>query len=107
METNAKLFSDSDEDVQIVEEVFVVDVVNNEIPQDQFDKIVVLGENTAHETTETCCLENRLERFSLQDHDYTADSSKVSLGPNLSTRYAALIRNIVKLQPKPKAKARS
>ena len=79
METNAKLLSDSDDDVQIVEEVLVVDVVNNEIPQDQFDKIVVIGDNTTHETTETRCLENRLERFTLHDHDYTADSSKVSL----------------------------
>ena len=66
------------DDVQIVEEVFVVDVVShNEIPQDQFDKIVVIGENIETETTETC-LENQLQNFRLQDHDYTSDSYEVS-----------------------------
>ena len=74
------LVGDSD-DVEIVEEVFVVDVVNNEIPQDQFDKIVVIGENIETEKPETPekCLENQLQNFTLQDHDYSADSFKVSL----------------------------
>jgi len=67
---------ESDSDVQIVEEVFLVDVVNTEITQDQFDKIVVIGENIETETPETC-LENQLQNFTLQDHDYSADSSKV------------------------------
>ena len=77
MENSRKLFSDSDDDVQIVEEVIVVDVVNEEIPQDQYDEIVVIGESV-EEATEIC-LENKLKKFTLQDHDYTTTSSKVSL----------------------------
>lgn len=82
MENSRRFFSDSDDDVQIVEEVIVVDVVHNDIPQDQFDEIVVIGESV-EEATKTCteetsetCLENKLRKFTLQDHDYTANSSK-------------------------------
>ena len=83
MENSRRFFSDSDDDVQIVEEVIVVDVVHNDIPQDQFDEIVVIGESV-DEAKQTCngeatetCLENKLKNFTLQDHDYTANSSKV------------------------------
>jgi hypothetical protein len=83
MENSRRFFNDSDDDVQIVEEVIVVDVVHNDIPQDQFDEIVVIGESV-EEAEQTCteeasetCLENKLKKFTLQDHDYTANSSKV------------------------------
>ena len=83
MENSRRFFTDSDDDVQIVEEVIVVDVVHNDIPQDQFDEIVVIGESV-EEVKKTCteeatenCLENKLKKFTLQDHDYTANSSKV------------------------------
>ena len=67
-------YSNSEEDVQIVEEVIVVDVVNNEIPQDQYDNIVVIATETSFATAP----ENKLRKFTLQDHDYTVHSSKVS-----------------------------
>eukprot|EP00092_Neocalanus_flemingeri_P028014 GFUD01030417.1.p1 GENE.GFUD01030417.1~~GFUD01030417.1.p1 ORF type:complete len:584 (+),score=158.72 GFUD01030417.1:290-2041(+) len=81
METSIKLFSDSDDDVQIVEEVIVVDVVNKQIPKDQYDKIVVIGENV-NEASETY-IENKLKKFTLQDHDYTVTTSQAG-GMNTS-----------------------
>eukprot|EP00092_Neocalanus_flemingeri_P060121 GFUD01072021.1.p1 GENE.GFUD01072021.1~~GFUD01072021.1.p1 ORF type:complete len:585 (+),score=163.35 GFUD01072021.1:30-1757(+) len=81
METSIKLFSDSDDDVQIVEEVIVVDVVNKQIPKDQYDKIVVIGENV-NEVSETF-IENKLKKFTLQDHDYTVTTSQAG-GMNTS-----------------------
>ena len=70
--------SNSGEDVEIVEEVIVVDVVNNEIPQDQYDNIVVIATETSFAKAPERSLENKLRKFTLQDHDYTAHSSKVS-----------------------------
>eukprot|EP00092_Neocalanus_flemingeri_P065909 GFUD01080223.1.p1 GENE.GFUD01080223.1~~GFUD01080223.1.p1 ORF type:complete len:579 (-),score=160.71 GFUD01080223.1:70-1806(-) len=74
METTIKLFSDSDDDVQIVEEVIVVDVVNKQIPKDQYDQIVVIGENV-NEASEIY-IENKLKKFTLLDHDYTVTTSQ-------------------------------
>ena len=74
MEKSGKCVSDSDDDIEIVEEVIVVDVSSEEIPKDQYDKIIIIGE-TVEEATETC-LENKLKNFTLQDHDYTAKVCK-------------------------------
>ena len=83
MKISAVNESDSKEGVKLSEQVIVVDVVNHEVSQEEFESIMVIGENGNKEKERI--LGKPKQNWTLREHDYTTSLPSVSLHDNLIT----------------------
>ena len=75
--------SDGEEEVELLEEVITVDVENHEVSQEEFESIMVIGENGNKEKERI--LGKPKQNWTLREHDYTTSLPSVSLHNNLIT----------------------
>ena len=68
--------SDGEEEVKLLEEVITVDVVNYEVPQEEYDSIFVIGENGNKEKERI--LGKQKQNCTLREYDYTVNLPNVS-----------------------------
>jgi len=69
--------SDGEEEVKLLEEVITVDVVNYEVPQEEYDGIFVIGENGNKE--EKRILGKQKQNCTLREHDYTVSLPNIGV----------------------------
>jgi len=69
MKISAVNESDSKEGVKLSEQVIVVDVVNHEVSEEEFDSIVIIDDNGDQEKERIS--NKRLKNFTLREHDYS------------------------------------